>query len=84
MSEFRITVASDPDHEDLIAEIYFGDEFVALLSQENGFESIEVELHPRQNGQPHRFPLGDLQGALEKAKSRLWELRRTASVKSDS
>ena len=79
MSEFKITVCSDPDHEDLIAEIYFDDEFVGLVSQEQGYESLDLELHPLKSGEPHRFKLKEFEAAVEKAKARLWELRRVSS-----
>lgn len=76
MSEFRIQIASDTDHEELIAEIYFGDEFVALINEEKGAEHPEIELHPRKDGEPHRFALSDFEAAIERAKARLHELRR--------
>ncbi len=33
-SEIRIQIASDPDHEQVCAEIYIAEKFVALLSHE--------------------------------------------------
>ena len=36
--ETRIQIASDPDHENVCAEIYVADKFVALLSHEPNSE----------------------------------------------
>jgi hypothetical protein len=41
---FKVLVASPPEYERLVAEIYFGDLFVALLSQERDDGSIDIEL----------------------------------------
>lgn len=83
MSEFKITVCSDREHEDLIAEIYFNDEFVGLVSQEQGYDSLDLELYPLRSGQPHRFKLKDFEAVVEKAKARLWELRRAVPSKQE-
>lgn len=43
ISGFHVTVASDLDHERLIAEIYVGDVFVALVSEEQpGRQLLEI------------------------------------------
>ena len=74
---FRIVVGSDPDHEDLVGEIYFDDEIVAILSQESGIDRMEVEFVPRAGGKPWIFKLVEFEEALAAVKKRLWELRRT-------
>lgn len=43
-ARFSTLIASDPDHEKVYAEIYFGEKFVALISQEAGPESLMLEL----------------------------------------
>ena len=74
MSEFRVTVCSLPDYEDLVAEIYIGDEFVALLSQERGPDAMAVEIAPRRT--PFTTDLSTFEEAMSHAKKRLWELRK--------
>lgn len=44
--QLKIIVASDVDYEKLIAEIYCGEEFIALLQQEDGENNIKVEFSP--------------------------------------
>lgn len=83
MEEFDISVWDHPDFEDLIAEILYGEEFVCLISQESGFSSLDIEIHPKQDGQPWRFKLADLESAIERARKRLWELRRAEAPEDD-
>jgi hypothetical protein len=75
-SDFRISVGDDPEHEELTAEIYFRDQFVAIVSQENGLERGVIEIQPRESGEPWAFSLQEFMETLSKAKQRLWELRR--------
>lgn len=74
---FRIVVSSDPDHEDLVGEIYFDDEIVFILSQEGGIDNLDAEFVPRADGTPWTFKLVEFEEALATVKKRLWELRRT-------
>jgi hypothetical protein len=41
--KLRIQIASDVDYNHLIAEIYYSDRFVALLSQENSPDKLAIE-----------------------------------------
>ena len=43
-SDFEIQIQSDDVHEDLVAEILYRGEFCVLLSQENGFDKLEIEI----------------------------------------
>jgi hypothetical protein len=77
MSEdFELTLCDDPDYGDLIAEIYFNGEFVGIVSQESGYESLDLSVHPRKNGEPWQFKLKEFEAAIQKARTRLWELRK--------
>ena len=76
-SLFRISVGDDPEHEDLTAEIYYKDVYVALISQEKGLDQAVIELQPN----PHQdgvwtFDLSEFSEVIERAKRRLWDLRR--------
>jgi hypothetical protein len=42
-AKYEIIIASPPEYEELVAEIYHDGHFVALLSKEKGNENIEVE-----------------------------------------
>ncbi|EGI76940.1 hypothetical protein HGR_09209 [Hylemonella gracilis ATCC 19624] len=47
---FRFTIASVPDRQEVVAEIFFGDIQVAELNTESG--DLSIEIYPRPNGKP--------------------------------
>jgi len=71
---FRVVVGSPREYEELVAEIYIGDEFVGLLSQEEGLDSTVFEIAPRNL--VLKVPLAIFEEALAHAKRRLWDLRK--------
>lgn len=70
-SNFKVVLFSHVDYRNLTAEIYFGDDFVALVSRENG--TFQVEWAPLTNGSARRYDLDALLEALAAAKDRLAE-----------
>lgn len=75
--DFRIDIGSDIDYEDLVAIIYYKDQFVAQLSQEEGFAKLVIELPSAMNcKKPIIVQLQEFEEAIAHAKKRLWELRR--------
>jgi len=69
---------SDVDYEDLIAEVRYEGECCFVMSQEDGFQNLKIELHARGNGQPWTFRVADFEEAVKDAKQELWRLRRTS------
>ena len=69
MSNHRICIASPPDREKLVAEIFFGDMQWAEINQEHG--TLEVEFYARPDGQPWRLKFSDALNGLEEARRRL-------------
>ncbi len=63
----KIVIASDVDYENLIAEIYRNDEFIALLQQEDGINDIKVEFSSNIIAMNFDW----LQNALNEAKRKL-------------
>ncbi len=39
----EVTIASDTDYKDLVAEIYCDGRFVALISQDNGVDDLRLD-----------------------------------------
>ena len=76
---FRITVGSEPEYEDLVGDLYFDDQIVCVLTQEEGFEAMQMKLFCPQDGGTWSFPLADFEEALAALKKRMWELRRARS-----
>ena len=75
-TNFRVDISGDLDYEDLVADIYFKDQFVAMLSQEKGFENLEIEIHLPKNQEKWLFKFSEFENALQYAKQRLWDLRK--------
>ncbi len=82
-SDFRITVGSDSDFEDLVGDLYYRDQIVAVLTQEEGADAMRIELHPAPGGASWHFSLKDFEEALAVLKNRMWELRRTEADEAD-
>lgn len=76
MSAFTVEVGSDQEHEDLIAEILFGGEVVAVISQERGPGILEIKFVERESGKPWSFPLSEFELVVKKARERLLELKK--------
>ncbi len=81
-SRFRFTLGSEPEYEDLVGDLYFDDCIVCVLTQEGGFEAMQIELHAPPQGGTWTFTLADFEEALAALKKRMWELRRTDSGES--
>ena len=72
--EYKIMIASGPDHEEVFAEIYFGEQFVALVSQEDGIGSMRIEFpdtNVREDMIVRKVNLKDFQEALHEAAKKL-------------
>jgi hypothetical protein len=69
MEKFRITLASLPDREHLVAEILYEGLQWAEISQESGELSIQFYSHPRQKC--WEFPFDEALEVLEQAKKKL-------------
>lgn len=76
---FRITVGSEPEYKDLVGDLYFDDQIVCVLTQEEGFEALQMRLFSPLDSETWSFPLADFEEGLAALKKRMWELRRTES-----
>ncbi|MDH0053346.1 hypothetical protein ACVWWU_002527 [Pantoea sp. PA1] len=63
----KIVIASDVDYENLIAEIYCDNIFIALLQQDNGINDLRIEFSSDIN----TLNLDWFQNALNEAKKKL-------------
>jgi hypothetical protein len=68
-AKMKMDIASPPDREQLVAEIFYEDGQWAEINQESG--ALTVELYPRPDGKPWSFPLHDAVSALQIAATRL-------------
>jgi hypothetical protein len=70
----RVEVTSPPDREFLVASIMVGTHEFAEVNQEAAV--LQVEVYPRQDGEPWRLDYEGLVRALELAKERLEGTRK--------
>ncbi len=88
-AKFDYVFEIPPDEEgfsDMVGELSYDDEFVCLIHQEKGFDALEIEIHPRKDGQPWKFSLSELEEAFSMIRQRLCEFRknRETSEEADS
>ena len=75
---FKMTVGSDVDFDDLIADITFENQLVALLTQEDGFQNLRIRIYPPKNKEFWDFRLNEFEKVIDRAKTRLCELQKTS------
>jgi hypothetical protein len=71
---FEIVISSDIDYDDLCAEIYYKDQIVAMLSQENGVDNMIIDIYSSKN-ECWKFNLNDFDKIVLKAKKMLLEMK---------
>ncbi len=76
---FKILISSDLDYNELCAEFFFEDQFVGILTQERGFENLEIEIHSPPNQKFWIFKFSEFEAALNSAKNALWEMQKPSS-----
>lgn len=72
-SQFKITILSHDEHDELIASIECDGHEVATICQDLGPDRLEIFLYPRSDGLPWRFKFSELQAVLSDAKKKLLE-----------
>jgi hypothetical protein len=73
---FEFTVGSDTDYEELIADIGYENNLVALLTQEDGLQNLRIKIYPTKDKECWDFRLDEFEEIIHLAKKRLWELRK--------
>lgn len=64
-----IQIASPPDGEFLVAEVWLGEEMWGELNQEEG--GYQIEIYSRSSGEPWRLEVEELIAVLGRAKRAL-------------
>lgn len=70
--KFRVTVASLPDREELVAEIFYDHDQWVEISQEPGQERPIIQFYFSSYKEYWEFPLEDALEALELAKKKFF------------
>ena len=83
-SKFNIIISSDIDYNDLCAEIFFENQFVAILTQEEGFDNLEIQIHSPIKEKYWSFKFAEFEKALNSAKEILKEMQKSPEDSYDS
>jgi hypothetical protein len=75
--KFDFVVRSDLDFEDLIAEIGYENNLVAILTQEEGFQNLRIRIYPPKNEDFWDFNFQEFEDTLSRAKMRLKDLQKS-------
>ncbi|MFN2637432.1 MAG: hypothetical protein ABR585_10430 [Gemmatimonadaceae bacterium] len=67
----KVVVASDPDREDLFAEIQQDDQPWAELTLDSATKKFVLTIYPPGDGGAHVFPLSEAEQAIADAKDAL-------------
>lgn len=70
MERLTVQIASVPDREELVAEIWSGDDMIAELRRAND-EQFLLEIYCKEHSNPWVLDLDSWLGALELAKGKL-------------
>ncbi len=70
---FIVEISSDLNYENIVANILYEEETVAIISQEKGVGNFEIEIVPSFDAQPWKFSLDDFIKAILLAKKSLIE-----------
>jgi hypothetical protein len=73
-SDIKIIFSSDSDYEELTAEIFYKDKFIALLNQDEGLDRLKIEFpgsNVVEDAVLRKIDLAIFEKALEEAKRKL-------------
>ena len=65
---FHIDLLFPDEYSDFVAEIYYKERLVIVISQENGLDNAEVEVASDVRGFPEKMSLNGLGAAIDYAK----------------
>ena len=71
MSNLQVEISSDLDFENLIANVLAEGEMVARISQEPGFDRLQIDIFPPLEAEKWEFSFEDFDKAIHLAKRRL-------------
>jgi hypothetical protein len=76
---FRVDILYPDEYEDFIAEIYFEDNYICTISQDKGFEDLQMEFFNYPNTKKLSVPLTGFSAAIDYAVIRLRDLQERRS-----
>lgn len=74
-NKFRVRICSDLDYEEMVADVCYENHTVAMVTQENGIENMEIEIFPLEK-EIRSLPLNDFIESIAIAKKSLIEMKK--------
>lgn len=75
--KFTVEVCSDLDYEEMVADISYKNLTIAMITQENGIDNMEIEILVRKNEKESlKLPLDGFINSLLQAKKCLIEMQK--------
>lgn len=76
-TKFRIRICSDLDYEEMVADISYENQTIAMISQENGIDKMEIEIFSQTNSKlAWKVNLDDFVKIIELAKKTLIKMKK--------
>ena len=76
-SLFLVELCSDLDYEEMVADVSYGNQILAIIDQEKGIDQMEIEIFmPDSNAKSWKLPLDEFIKTLHFAKKTLEEMQK--------
>ena len=76
-NDFRVRICSDLDYNEMVADVCYKNNTVAIITQEHGIDNMEIEILPLPMESEYRkFSLNDFLETILRAKQRLIEMQK--------
>lgn len=75
--KFTVEVCSDLDYEEMVADVSYENQTIAMITQEKGIDNMEIEIFlPEKKIKSLKFPLNDFIASIVFAKKCLIEMQK--------
>ena len=71
---FKLRICSDLEYEEMVVDICWNNNTVALLNREKGIDNLEIEIFPPDESNSWKFPLDKFIETIQNAKKCLIEM----------
>ena len=75
-NKFTVEICSDLDYEEMVADISFENKRIAMITQENGVDKMEIEIFGGSSLNYLAFPLDEFIKTIEFAKNKLIKMSK--------
>ncbi len=78
-NKFRVRICSDSNYEEMVADVCYDNNTIAMITQENGVNNMKIEIFAANTEiKSWTFPLNDFIENIQFAKNRLIEMQQSS------